>query len=157
MIPLWDASARDRLVAFAVGLGCGSIFLFMPPKIDTKVMKETLVVTKTVEVQKDVVKWRDRVTTITRPGEVITIVDKSGEQDHTKIEENNKTEQGKETLISYKSRYTLGVFAMYPDRAGVELGARVGNLPFFLTASAGTVSLSGKVEPMVTIGVRYEW
>ena len=157
MIPLWDASARDRLLAFGIGLACGSIFLFMPPKINTKVMKETLVVTKTVEVQKDVIKWRDRVTTITRPGEVITIVDKSGEQDKTTTTEKDKTEQNKETTISYKSRYTLGVFAMYPDRVGVELGARVGNLPFFLTAGAGTVRLSGKVEPMFTIGVRYEW
>lgn len=153
----WSDSSRDRLVAFGVGLGCGCLFLLLPPKVQTQTVTELKVVEKKVVEKRDVVKWRDRTVTIEKPGEKVTIVEKSGQEDKSKTSTQEKETTEKESKIQYFPRYSVGVSVSWPGDVVGDVGVRLGNLPLLLTGQVGSVNFKGEFKPHFGVGVRYEF
>jgi hypothetical protein len=158
---LWDSEAKSRLTMFAIGL-CGGAALLLIPRTP-QVVETVRVVTKTVEVDKEVVKWKtrnvDRVVTIDKPGgEKIVIVDKTKETDTTQSEEHQKevSKDTTKTTVAAQARYSLGVEYTYARAIAVTGGVRLGGLPLWLTATAGDAKLA-EFQPRFSVGVRWEW
>ena len=112
---------------------------------------------KKVIEKKDVVRWRDRTTTIVKPGETVTIIEKAGETDKTQTATQEKEKTEKESKVQYLPRYSVGLGVMWPNVVVGDVGMRLGNLPLFLTGQLGSVSFKGEFKPYFGVGVRYEF
>ena len=167
---LYDENTARNLLYYVAGVGTGLLCLLVPPQVEYREVKLTQVVTKEVERKVEVVKykdrWRDRVTTTTKPdGTKIVVVDKTVEKEKTdaKKEESVDTKTSSEVseVTKYlRNRYAAGV-SLFPVSASVYpyVGYRLGGLPVYVTFGVGSVQyvLPYRVEFMPSVGVMVEW
>ncbi len=167
---LYDENTARNLLYYVAGVGTGLLCLLVPPQVEYREVRVTRVVTKEIERKVEVVKykdrWRDRVTTTTKPdGTKIVVVDKTVEKEKTDAKETEKKDESSSTkteeITRYmRSRYGVGVAylplssSLHPDFA-----YRIGNLPLLLTVSPGSVGLlfPYRLNFQPQVGLRLEW
>lgn len=161
---LWDTPSRDRLVMFGLGvLGGLSVLLIPKPKPLERV--ETVVLEKVRVEKQEVVRyqdrWRDRTVTVDKPsGERIVIVEKSGEtiKEQEKVEVKEVVEVEKVVTESKPlTKYALGIVYFPLGEFGVDVSARLGDLPLFVGATVGKVSTTGEFTPALMLNLRWEF
>jgi hypothetical protein len=144
MVKLWDEGSAPRLGALVLGVLLGLGVWFFTPRQQVVTISDTKVVTKVETVEKVITKVQtkvvDRVTTVTRPGETITIVEKEAQLSSKESTENKKTEErtdeshiSKSTPLPSYSIFGGGSIdiALQPVYL-IGADARIGTLPIFL-------------------------
>ncbi len=129
------------------------------PEIEIRTETEVKEVVRVVEVEKEVVKWKEKLIIETKPDGSIS---RTEEREGTKVVDIKKlattivdVKKKEEILVQPSlSRYSLGVFATLDSEKKptyfVEGGARLGNLPLFVKLLVGSNLSLG-------IGLNYEF
>jgi hypothetical protein len=141
-LKLWDEGSITRLGTLAVGVLLGLMVWYFSPRQTTITLTDTKVITKVETVEKVVVQTKtkvvDRVTTVTRPGETITVVEKEAELSSKESTENSvskETEKYETTDTRTPARPSYSILAgasidiSLQPRYLLGADARIGNLP----------------------------